>query len=87
MLLDLIMTISAGTFLKATESLKETNFEAAVLFITEHNENGAIGFVINKPFPRKLNELLEFKNSIAFPLYEGGPVEKEKVFFIHQRPD
>lgn len=81
------MTISAGNFLKATESLNETNFEAAVLFITEHNENGAIGFVINRPYHRNLNELIEFKNSVAFPLYEGGPVENEKVFFIHQRPD
>ena len=81
------MTIKAGTFLKSTAVLHDTVFENTLLFITECNASGAAGFVVNKLFPRKLNELVEFKSSIAFPLYNGGPVEGEKVFFIHQRPD
>jgi putative transcriptional regulator len=34
-----------------------------------------------------LNELHEFKESIPFPLYDGGPVDREHLYFIHQRPD
>jgi len=76
-----------GLFLKSTSLLNDTFFENAVLFITEYNEKGAMGFVVNQPFPRKLNELEEFKNNQPFPLYQGGPVDLEHLFFIHQRPD
>jgi putative transcriptional regulator len=43
--------------------------------------------MINKAFGRSLNELEEFKHSPRFPLYEGGPVDKEHLFFLHQRAD
>lgn len=81
------MNITTGTFLRSLPSLDDTNFEQAVIFITEHNEKGATGFVVNKIFPRRLNELEEFKHLPAFPLHEGGPVEQEHLFFIHCRPD
>ncbi len=62
-------------------------FTGAVVCITELNENGAIGFVVNKKHPRSLNELEELATSPAFPLYDGGPVDQEHLFFIHRRPD
>jgi putative transcriptional regulator len=80
-------TITPGTFLISALSLEDPNFNKVVLFICEHNPKGAMGFVINKVFPRAFNELAEFNQSVAFTLYSGGPVEKESLFFIHQRPD
>lgn len=79
--------MNAGTILKSTALLDGTIFENATVLITEHNENGATGFVINKRFDRKLNELEEFRHGVSFPLYDGGPVDREHLFFIHQRPD
>lgn len=76
-----------GIFINSTALLEETIFENTVIFITEYNEKGAMGFVVNKVFSRKLNELEEFRQGIPFPLYEGGPVDQEHLFFIHQRPD
>ncbi len=81
------MDIKAGSFLKSTNALNGSDFEAACIFITEHNANGATGFIINKLFARTLNELEEFKGCIHFPLYNGGPVDTEHIFFLHQRPD
>lgn len=81
------MLIKAGIFLKSTKALNNTVFEYCIIFLSEYNSNDAIGFVINKPFIRKLNELEEFKHSPSFPLYDGGPVDKEHLFFMHQRPD
>jgi putative transcriptional regulator len=46
-----------------------------------------MSFVINKKFARSLNQLEEFKQVGAFALYDGGPVDKEHLFFVHQRPD
>lgn len=79
--------MQAGTFLKSTALLDDTFFEDTVILITEHNEKGAMGFVINRLFPRKFNELEEFKHSAPFPLHEGGPVDQEHLFFLHRRPD
>jgi len=79
--------MKAGMFLRSTSLQDDTYFEQALIFITEHNENGAMGFVVNRLFPRRINELVEFKDSAPFPLYEGGPVDQEHLFFIHQRPD
>jgi len=81
------MIITAGQHIKSTPLLAGTIFENTNLIICEVNENGAWGFIINKIFPRKLNELVEFQHCQPFPLLEGGPVEQEKLFFIHQRPD
>jgi putative transcriptional regulator len=76
-----------GIFLKSTTLLNGTLFENAVIFITEYNEKGSMGFVVNQQFPRKLNELEEFKKGQPFPIYLGGPVDQEHLYFIHQRPD
>ncbi len=76
-----------GLFLTSTSLLDDTFFEKAVIFITEYNEKGAMGFVSNKRFPRKLNELEEFKDGIPFPLFHGGPVDQEHLYFVHRRAD
>lgn len=81
------MNLQAGTFIKSTSALNTTYFEDTTIFITEHNTQGAMGFVISRAFNHTLNELVEFKDSIPFPLYEGGPVDQEHIFFLHMRPD
>lgn len=81
------MSISPGTVLISTPEMDDPKFLQAVLLITEYNAAGAMGFVVNKPFPRTLNELVEFRHCTAFSLYEGGPVDQEHLFFIHRRPD
>jgi putative transcriptional regulator len=81
------MQIKTGILLAGSASLDDPNFDEAVIFITEHNENGATGFVVNKLFGRALNGLVEFKGSPPFPLYDGGPMDREHLFFIHRRPD
>lgn len=67
--------------------MDDTIFEKSLIFIVEYNEKGAMGFIINKEFPRKLNELEEFKHIIPFPIHLGGPVDQEHLYFVHQRPD
>lgn len=76
-----------GKILSSTSSMDDPNFDSSVVFIAEHNEQGALGFVINKVFNRALNELVEFSGSPAFPLHEGGPVDPEHLYFVHRRND
>lgn len=82
------MNLHAGIMIKSTQLLSDDSlFADTVILIVEYNSNGALGFVINKPFGRSLNELVEFSNSPFFSLYNGGPVDKEHLFFVHGRPD
>lgn len=81
------MPLQAGSFIKSTQTLNDTYFDTSTILITKYNNDGATGFVTNKLFSRKLNELEEFRQVPAFPLYEGGPVDQEHLFFIHRRPD
>ncbi len=81
------MTIQAGSIIISTALLNDTSFEKVAVVITEHNDKGAVGYVFNQPFPRSFNELEEFKHSIPVPLYAGGPVQTDMLYFMHSRPD
>lgn len=82
-----MLQLQAGIFLQSTALLNNTIFSNAIILLTEYNKNGAVGFVVNHPFRRSLNELEEFRHSKEFPLYAGGPVDKEHLFVLHRRPD
>lgn len=79
--------VSVGTWLEATSLLDGTALEKAEVFIHQYDNNGAIGFVVNRIFDRRLNELAEFAGNKPIPLYDGGPVDREHLFFLHRRPE
>lgn len=81
------MRITPSMFLKSTSGDEDADFGHAHVFITEHNAKGSVGFIVNKQFPRRLNELEEFRNNSAIAIYDGGPVDREHLFFIHRRPE
>ncbi len=81
------LTIQPGTILISSPNLEDPNFDKVVIAVCEYNTKGALGFVINHPYTRSFNELVEFRNCKTFPLYEGGPVENDSLYFIHRRPD
>jgi putative transcriptional regulator len=78
--------IKAGSLLISAPSLEDPYFDKVVIYITEHNEQGALGFVMNQVFERTFNELTEFQTSKPFPLHEGGPVERDSLYFVHRVP-
>lgn len=73
----------SGTLLLAHPSLMDPNFKQAVILLSMHaGEEGALGVVINRPLDKKLGELDTEYNSTALsqiPVYQGGPVEGEKI--------
>lgn len=81
------MNSLAGKVISSTEQLKGTSFEGATIIIAEHNDDGALGFIINQQSGRRLNELTEFASGPPVPLFIGGPVDQEHLYFIHQRHD
>jgi putative transcriptional regulator len=82
-----------GRFLLAMPGLPDSNFSQTVTYLCEHNESGALGFIINKVHPlltgRELFEDLKIKcdKSIdKMKIFLGGPVQPSGVFVIHGPP-
>lgn len=84
-------TSLANHFLIALPALKDPNFERAVVFLCEHQAEGAIGLIINRPmqFPLKivfdqLNIVPDPNVKYQTPLLFGGPIQPERGFVIHR---
>jgi putative transcriptional regulator len=72
-----------GRVLVSDPGLSDFYFSRSVVLLTEHNEKGSIGFVLNKPVQASLTELLE-----GFPPFQanisiGGPVNPNSVHYLH----
>ncbi|HRD84053.1 MAG TPA: YqgE/AlgH family protein [Rubrivivax sp.] len=79
-------------FLIAMPGMADDNFAGTVVYLCEHNENGALGLVINKPIDIKLKNLfekvdltLDRQELAEQPVYFGGPVQTERGFVLHER--
>ena len=76
-----------GKIIISSPDINDPNFEKTTIFIVEHNDRGAVGFILNITFKKSLNDLTEFIDCPPIPLYVGGPMDQENLFFIHRRPD
>ncbi len=63
----------------------DLTFNRSVVLIAEQNDTGTVGFIINKKSNYSTQDLIPEFN-IDFPIYNGGPVEKENLYFIHKIP-
>ncbi|HHJ17795.1 MAG TPA: YqgE/AlgH family protein [Gammaproteobacteria bacterium] len=77
-------------FLIAMPGLEDPNFFHAVTYICEHNDEGALGLVINRPLDMQLGEILQHvqvediqPEARQIPVYLGGPVQQDRGFVLH----
>lgn len=78
-------------FLIAMPALADPNFFHTVTYICEHDEDGAMGIVINRPLDMNLGEILAHMELTIrddevgkIPVFQGGPVQLERGFVLHQ---
>lgn len=76
-----------GSLLVAEPFLGDTNFDRTVVLLAEHNEQGSVGFVINKPLEIHLDDIVIGFPSLDTIVYHGGPVQEDSLFFIHNKGD
>jgi len=70
----------AGMLLVAVPHMFDPNFARAVVLVCEHNEQGALGVILNRPTEAEVFEYLpDWAHLVAEPavVFEGGPVERE----------
>ena len=79
---------SRGKILISEPFLRDVTFGRSVILLVDHTEEGSMGLVINKPLPLLLNEIImEFKYLNEIPLYKGGPVATDTLFYLHTLTD
>ncbi len=69
--------------------MPDPNFKRSVVLICQYApDNGAFGIVLNQPLPVKLKDILDEPTiPDEYKLFRGGPVENNRLFFIHRAPD
>ena len=78
-------------FLIAMPSMADPHFAKSLTYICEHNEQGALGVVVNRPTEMTLATLFEqvdipLENEALSqkPVYFGGPVQVDRGFVLHR---
>jgi putative transcriptional regulator len=84
------MLPAAGTVLVASRKLGDPSFMRTVVYLVEHDDDGTLGFIVNRPLDIVLGDLWQdcpadlTGTRIAA---EGGPVDRHKGLLLHGCPD
>jgi putative transcriptional regulator len=77
-------------FLIAMPNMADPHFSRTLTYICEHNEQGALGLVVNRPLDMTLSKLLEqvsfsvtSRDCASIPIHFGGPVQTDRGFVLH----
>ncbi|MGB0480026.1 MAG: YqgE/AlgH family protein [Flavobacteriaceae bacterium] len=79
-----MVTIKKGKILIAEPSIiGDISFNRSIILLADHNNEGSIGFILNKPLDYCLGDLIpEIESNL--PIYNGGPVQQDNLYFIHK---
>jgi putative transcriptional regulator len=76
-----------GRILISEPFLMDNYFKRSIVLITEHNEEGTVGFVLNKPINMKVNEVMSDFPPVNAIVSLGGPVQTNTLHYIHTMGD
>jgi putative transcriptional regulator len=77
-----------GKILISEPLMSDFYFGRSVVLLVEHtHDEGSFGIIMNKVIGRTLNEVAEGFPEFDAPVYLGGPVQQNNLFYIHQLGD
>jgi len=78
--------ITAGTLLVSQPNdTKKSILDRWIFMLAQHDKEGSIGFILNKPSAYRLSDIVPNIQS-DFVLHFGGDIEKDNLYFIHNVP-
>ncbi|HLO90234.1 MAG: YqgE/AlgH family protein [Chloroflexota bacterium] len=78
---------NTGRILISVPFLQDFYFKKSVVLLAEHGIDGSFGIIINKPVEVKLSDIASEFEGFDAPVFLGGPVKTDSLYFIHTRPD
>ena len=79
--------IQKGDLLIAEPFMKDSNFKRTVTLICEHNAEGTLGLILNRPSIFKVTEMIPNFPAFSSHVNYGGPVGMDRLNFIHSYGD
>jgi putative transcriptional regulator len=76
-----------GRVLISEPFLNDTYFKRSVVLLTEHSDEGSVGFVLNKPVDLSVTEVINDFPDIDTEVSIGGPVNTNTIHYIHTLGD
>ncbi|MFO7790611.1 MAG: YqgE/AlgH family protein [Bacteroidota bacterium] len=76
-----------GRLLIAEPILPDVIFSRSVVLLVDDVDNKHAGLILNKPAGIELDKVLSGDNTANFNVYLGGPVDTEKLFYLHSYGD
>ena len=73
-----------GKLLISEPFLLDPNFKRTIILLTEHGEEGSLGFVLNKPTDHYIHKLVEDFPEFESKVFYGGPVQLNMLQFIYK---
>ena len=78
--------IQTGQVFLAHPLLEDSQFQRSVILLVDHDDQGTMGFVLNETTALHLTDALQGEWP-KLPLFIGGPVGQDTLFYLHKRPD
>jgi len=66
--------------------LNDSSFNRAIVLLTEHSSKNSVGFILNRQLEYTVKDLIP-ELDCEFPIYQGGPVEQDNLYFVHRVPE
>ncbi|MCF8218852.1 MAG: YqgE/AlgH family protein [Bacteroidales bacterium] len=76
-----------GRLLLSEPFLQDMFFKRSVVLLADYSEEGSFGLILNKPIEFSFNQIVENFPDFEAPVYMGGPVSPQSIFFIHTLGD
>ncbi len=76
-----------GKVLVSEPFLLDNYFKRSIVIITEYNDSGTVGFVLNKPVDVKISEVVDNFPDIDAEVSLGGPVSTDTLHYLHTLGD
>ena len=69
--------------LLAEPFMESPEFKRSVILLTEHNQKGSMGFIINRKLTISPTQAIDDFPTFDDMLYYGGPVSSDQLFYLH----
>lgn len=76
-----------GRVLISNPFLSDYFFRRAIVLLVDHGEDGSFGVIVNKPLDFRVNDVTRSFPASTSPVFLGGPVKTEGLFYIHTLGD
>jgi len=84
---DSMLKPDQGLLLISEPFLADSYFKRSVVLLSEHDGEGSMGFILNKPTDLTINDAIDDFPPFKAPLYFGGPVNTDTLYYVHTLGD